>query len=288
MRYNTRNFAAAALACAAMCPISWLVTIANFSFAQERTTDDVEARPNNATTAASGVATTPSPPKLPEPKGAKRLSPQYDIWIDPKENAVFIDGQISLREGMLEMFACTRNTKEHESIVSANTKAYLAHAALLRLGAEPGSPVQFVPTYKPPSGTEIEVLVRWIDERGKEQTARAQDWVKDIRTGKAMTQSFVFAGSSFWDDAETGKRYYQAEGGDFICVSNFSTAMLDIPVESSQANTELAFEAFTERIPPLGAPVRLILKPKLKKQGADKEQQERKNHSEGVPQRERN
>jgi hypothetical protein len=233
-----------------------LVTTASQTFAQEPApTEDTDAA-------------TPAPPKLPEPKGAQRLSPEYDIWIDPKEKTVLIDGQISLREGMLEMFACIRNSKEHESIVSANTKAYLAHAALLSLGAEPGSPVQWVPEYKPPSGTEIEVLVRWLDEHGKEQTARAQDWVKDISTGKAMSHPFVFAGSSFWTDAKTGKRNYQAEGGDFICVSNFSTAMLDIPVASSQANTELAFEAFTERIPPLGAPVRLVLKPKGQERGA--------------------
>jgi hypothetical protein len=214
---------------------------------------------------------TPSAAKLPEPKGARRLAPDYDIWIDPNEKSVLIDGQISLREGMLEMFACTRNTKEHESIVSANTKAYLAHAALLSLGAEPGSPVEWEPEYKPPSGTEIEVLVRWIDAKGKEQTARAQDWVKDVSTGKAMAHPFVFAGSSFWTDPESGKRYYQAEGGDFICVSNFGTAMLDIPVESSQANAELAFETFTERIPPLGAPVRLVLKPKLTGRAASEE-----------------
>jgi hypothetical protein len=231
-----------------------------------------------------------TPPKLPEPQGAKRLSPEYDVWLDPKEKAVLIDGQISLREGMLEMFACIRNTKEHESIVSANTRAYLAHAALLALGAEPGTPVRYVerhvtmtgiwyfdiglkmmvprlpPIYVPPMGTEIEVLVRWGDAKGVEHTARAQDWIRDIGTNKSMTHPFVFAGSTFWVDPETGKRFYQAEGGDFICVSNFSTAMLDIPVESSQANTQLAFEAFTERIPPLGAPVRLVLKPKLKEQ----------------------
>ncbi len=205
-------------------------------------------------------------PKLPEPKGAKRLSPKYDIWIDPKKKVVIVDGQISLREGMLEMFACTRNTKEHESIVSANTKAYLVHTALLFLGAEPGTPVQFVPKYRPPTGTEIDVTVEWRDERGKEKSAKAQDWIRDIGTKKPMTHPFVFAGSSFWTDEETGKKFYQAEAGDFICVSNFGTAMLDIPVKSSQANTELAFEAFTKRIPPLGAPVRLILKPKLGKE----------------------
>jgi len=100
-------------------------------------------------------------PKLPEPKGAQRLSKDYPIWIDPKEKSVIVEGQIALREGMLEMFACTRNTKEHESIVSANTKAYLVHAALLTLGAEVGHPVRYQPEYIPPAGTEIDVLVRY-------------------------------------------------------------------------------------------------------------------------------
>ena len=272
-------------AAAAAFAILWLVARAELSIAQGPAHDAAATKESEtATTDAAALPPTTAPPKLPEPKGAKRLSPDYDAWIDPQEKSVIIDGQISLREGMLEMFACTRNTKEHESIVSANTKAYLVHAALLSLGAEPGKPVQFVPKYRPPTGTEIEVSVRWIDERGKEQTARAQEWVKDIQTGKAMTHPFVFAGSSFWTDEETGKRYYQAEGGDFICVSNFGTAMLDIPVESSQSNTELAFEAFTERIPPLGAPVRLILKPMLKKQGArGREQGDDKVKEEAVP-----
>jgi hypothetical protein len=47
-------------------------------------------------------------------------------------------------------------------------------------------------------------------------------------------------------------------------VSNFTTATLDIPAESSQVNEGLLFEAFAEKIPPLGTPVRLVLKPKLK------------------------
>ena len=53
-----------------------------------------------------------------------------------------------------------------------------------------------------------------------------------------------------------------------MCVSNFGTAMLDIPVKSSKSNEELEFEAITKKIPPLGAPVHLVFKPKLKKQGA--------------------
>jgi hypothetical protein len=205
----------------------------------------------------------PKPNPLPVPAGAKRLSPRYPIWIDMKEKAVLVDGQICLREGMLEMFACTRNTKEHEAIVSVDTKAFLVHTGLLALGAEVGHPVQFQPEFKPPTGTEIDVFVRWRDEHGKDRQARAQDWIKDDKTKKEMTYPFVFAGSGFWTDPDNGKKFYQAEGGDFVCVSNFGTAMLDIPVKSSQSNDELEFEALTEKIPGIGTPVRLVFKPKL-------------------------
>ena len=111
---------------------------------------------------------------------------------------------------MLEMFACTRNTKEHESIVSANTKAYLVHAGLVALGAEPGHPVRFQPQYVPPTGTEIEVLVRYLDEKGKLQTARAQDWIKDNHTRSRWLTRLCLAGSSFYVDPDTNKQYYQA------------------------------------------------------------------------------
>jgi hypothetical protein len=223
---------------------------------------------------SSSEATKPQPaPAQPEPKGAKRLTRDYPVWIDPKEKAVLVDGQIALRQGMLEMFACTRNTKEHESIVSANTKAQFVHAGLVSLGAEPGHPVQFQPQFRPPSGTEIEVFVRWNDENGKRHEVRAQDWIKDQKTGKPMTYPFVFGGSYFIKDPETGREHYAAEGGDFVCVSNFGTAMLDIPVKSSQSNEELEFSAFMEKIPPLGTPVRLIFKPKLKRQGDGNKEQ---------------
>ena len=235
--------------------------------AQPVSTPQDEAKASAEEERESKAAKPPGPPAFPDPVGAQRLSPKYPIWVDMKEKAVIVDGEVCLREGMLEMFACTRNTKEHEAIVSANTKAYLVHAALLSLGAEAGHPAQFQPSYKPPEGTEIEVLVRWKDDKGKMQTVHAQDWIKDMRTKKAMTYPFVFGGSSFWTDPESGKKTYQAEGGDFVCVSNFGSAMLDIPVKSSQSNEELEFEAFTEKIPPLGAPVRLVFKPKLKPKG---------------------
>jgi len=210
---------------------------------------------------------TPEAPKAaakrtPDPPGMTRLMPDADAWVDIKNKRVVMDGAICLNRGQLEMFACLRNTKEHESIVSVPVKAYAVHAALLLVGAKAGTPVQFQPKYKAPTGTEIEVTVLWTDKAGKQQRARAQQWIRNTKTGKEMTNSWVFAGSGFWQDDTTGEKHYIAEGGDFICVSNFPSAMLDVPVPSSQENSALMFEAFTERIPPLGTKVRMVLSPK--------------------------
>lgn len=203
------------------------------------------------------------PPHLPEPEGLTRLPEPDRVWIDPKQHQVHVDGYVALRDGFLEMFACTARTKEHESVVAVETKAATVHAALLAVGALAGHPVQFRPEFKPPTGTEINVEVRWLDSAGKWQSARGQDWVREAESGKVMTQPWVFAGSGFFVDEETRKRYYMAESGDLICVSNFTTAMLDIPMASSDSNEGLLFRANTEKIPALATPVRLVLTPVL-------------------------
>mgnify|MGYP001181013826 FL=1 len=207
----------------------------------------------------------PLPPKIPAPPGAKPLPKPDVVWVDTKEKLVYADGYVALRRGMLEMFACPVGTKEHESVVALFTRAQTIHAALLAVGAEVGHPASFRPKFRPAAGTVIEIEVRWQDAEKNRKQARAQDWIKDLQTGKLMTHPWVFAGSGFWKDEETGQEYYKAESGDLVCVSNFSTATLDLPVESSQVNDGLTFEANTEQIPRLGTPVRLVFKPVIKK-----------------------
>ena len=198
--------------------------------------------------------------ELPE---LKKLSPEYDVWVDGKRKRVVMRGEICLNRGALEMFACLKGTKEHESIVAVDAPAKLAHAGLLAVGAEVGGPVEFDPQYKPASGTEVEVLVIWADERGRWHQVRAEEWIRNIRTEKELAHPFVFAGSGFWRDERTGEEYYMAEAGDFICVSNFPSAMLDLTIESSQSTEQLLFQAWEERIPPLETKVFVVLVPKL-------------------------
>jgi hypothetical protein len=215
--------------------------------------------------AAEAAAQTPASGT---PAGLIKLSEKNDVWLDTKRKAVVVDGQVCLRAGQLEMFACPKGTKEHESVVSLNCMAEEVHAGLLAADAKPGTPVSFNPEYKAASGPIVDVYVLWKDAQGNKHQARAQDWIKHTKTGKPMPYDWVFAGSGFWKDPETGLEHYRANGGDFICVSNFPTAMLDLPIESSQANADLMFEALSDNIPPKGTKVRVVLIPRVAKESS--------------------
>ncbi|MEK6233148.1 MAG: YdjY domain-containing protein [Planctomycetales bacterium] len=241
--------------------LSAIATVALTIFACARAQDDSDAKSTDATAAAKSTDAKPDDVG----QGLQRLSEKHDIWIDLKNKEVVLKGEICRRQCQLEMLVTLKGGKEHESVVAVNTLAKYAHAALLALGARQGKPVQFRPKYQPPTGTEIEVLFRWVDSEGKTQEVRGQEWVRYTRTQRAMDLPFVFAGSEIYKDETTGETRYRAEDGDLICVSNFPTAMCDVPAKSSQGASDLLFEAFSERIPPVKTPITMILRPLLDK-----------------------
>ena len=179
-----------------------------------------------------------------------------------KSRRVRVAAVVCFREGALEMLMCRKNTKEHESVLTADIDARQVHVALLAAGAKAGSPVKYEPKYTPATGSTIKVTLEY-QKAGKTVTARGQDWVRDAKTRKAMPYSWVFAGSVLFQDPDDPKKppLYAANGGDVICVSNFPDAMLDLPVNSPQDDAERLYEAFTEKIPPVGTPVTVILEP---------------------------
>ena len=287
---------------------------------------------------ATPVKTIDAPPNGESPKGIVDLTPNGAVKVDRANGIVLVKTQVCLQAGVLEMLLCRRGTKEHESILSVDAPAQTIHAGLLLIGAKPGKPVQYVPEYRAPTGSELQIHVSWKTKDGKQKRQPAHDWIRhatrryhvaklsalpddvtlaedsrlkyDVKTHelywygemskkefeaasklskdkkflslvrqfyqegtvRPMKAKWVFAGSFFEVDEETGKRYYQAESGDVICVANFSTAMVDIATRSSSQGTgALMFEAWEERVPELGTPVTLELSLK-KPVAADKRQ----------------
>jgi len=116
------------------------------------------------------------PPAIPE--GAVPLNPEKTIYLDKTRNRLLLTTKVCLREGVLEMFICPKQTKEHESVLSLAGKAQIVHAGLLALGAKSGHPAKFQPEYIPPTGDKIEIFVNWNDMDGKPHRMRAQEWVR--------------------------------------------------------------------------------------------------------------
>jgi hypothetical protein len=190
------------------------------------------------------------------------VAPNIFLEVQGAKRRVLVSSQVCLREGQLELFLCRKNTKEHEAILAADVDAREIHKALILAGAAEGSPARYVPKYRPATGSTVKVSVSY-QEKGRLITAPAQDWVKNQKTGKALETDWVFAGSQLADNPLDPKKpkLYLANDGDVICLSNFETAMLDVPFESSKDNAELNFVAFTDRIPPLETKVVVILEP---------------------------
>lgn len=106
------------------------------------------------------------------------LNKQKTVLLDKENKKVILKTQVVFRAGLLEMFCCLKQTKEHESILSLDSEARAVHAGLLALGAKPGTPVQFLPEYKPPTGQTIDIQVMWRDKTGKWHRQSAQKWVR--------------------------------------------------------------------------------------------------------------
>ncbi|MBT4692273.1 MAG: hypothetical protein HOB73_02905 [Planctomycetaceae bacterium] len=217
--------------------------------------DPEEVKEPNDSTAVSKYILKP----LTASKSVLPLKKEGGLWIDLKRKWVIVDGSVCLREGPLEMFICPAQTKEHESVITTPVDAETVHTSLLAIGAKTGSPVQFQPEYKRASGAVIDIAVVWVGGNDKIVASLAQDWIKVGNTRKTMQYAWVFGGSGYWKNPNTGKTIYYGNDGSLVCLSNFPTATIDLPVESSNSNAARLYYANTSKIAPLKTSVRVIL-----------------------------
>ena len=102
-----------------------------------------------------------------------------------------------------------------------------------------------------------DLLTKWDNPQYK---AAVRSFYKESQS-RPMTADFVFVGSAFYVDPQSGNKQYGAEGGHLICVSNFGDAMIDVREESSGSDGAQVYEGWKEKIPPVGTPVIVELIP---------------------------
>lgn len=116
--------------------------------------------------------------KAATPAKLQPLNKQETVLLDAVNKRLVLKGRVCLKKGTLELLCCLKQTKEHEAILSVDTKAYVVHAGLLALGAEQGKAVEFDPKFKPPTGQQIDIFVQWTDSKGKLHRVPAQELIR--------------------------------------------------------------------------------------------------------------
>jgi hypothetical protein len=206
-----------------------------------------------------------------------------------KKGYIDVDAKVCLTEGMLELIACTKDSKEHEALISVEPKAAHIHAALLLIGAQPGNPAmrKEVETEDgprwidiPPRGQEIDVYLVFNDEEGKLQEYPIKQFIRkgeedpyDLDVGepkkkedkeekKFPTNTFLFTGSHVFKDGESDPVYLADESGNVISLSTFGDELLALPGVHANNNERLVWGVDSTYLPALETKIILRLKPK--------------------------
>ena len=245
-----------------------------------------------AMTFGAAIGDEPAPAKDPAARPVRQISPELraaleklklpGVKINLEEWCVDVDSRVCLKEGLLELIACTKDTKEHESIIVVDAKPSHVHTALLLIGAKPGSPAQQqaidpeMTRYRsiPPSGSPVDVFLVFKNPEGKQVEKPISDFIKrsdeqeqptepdaEDDNGKFPTHTFLFAGSILVGEGDGPRRYLCDSEGNVISISTFGDELLCLPGFHEQANGALMWQVNGEKLPELDSKIILRLRP---------------------------
>jgi len=205
------------------------------------------------------------------------------LKIQVKEHYVDVDSKVCLSEGFLELIACAKDTKEHESIIAVQAKAAHIHAALLLLRAQPGNPAMRKPIEGqegrwvdlPPRGSKVDVFLVVEDENGKPVERPISDFIMKGDEGYGPefearekgakipfpTHTFLFAGSHVYKQGEGPPVYLADVDGNVISISTFGDELLCLPDVLGHGNEGLVWAVDSTHLPEIGTKVLLRLRP---------------------------
>lgn len=215
------------------------------------------------------------------------------VVIDFEKRCVDIEGTICLDRGFLELVACTRGSKEHESIVAVSARAMHVHTALLLLGANNGHPAMRKPVdeektrwvHVPPRGDSIDVFLVTTSKDGKPIERPISDFIVlsservdevdgDVIVAPNQTEkrgdeketrlphTFIFAGSHLRDNGPGPRQYLAELSGNVVSIATFGDEVLCLPFHQTQENGALMWHVKPDALPGVGTKITLRLRPK--------------------------
>ncbi len=208
-----------------------------------------------------------------EAGGAREAFPH--VRIDVAARTVEFDGEVPISltdvrapRVYLELIACIRDSKEHESLVMTPARPSHVHAALLSIGLQHGKPASWlqrdgkvIPQAPTGDAVTVEFFIR--DDAGAETVWTPSQWVINARSGEAWPGggdigkgNWVFAGSLTQERAGR-EDYFADEAGTLIGLTSFGTEVIAWSSVLSPDSTvdEPEWIADARHVPPMGTKV---------------------------------
>lgn len=204
------------------------------------------------------------------------------ITIHAVERRVDVEAVVCLEEGFLELIACGRDSKEHESVIMVEAKPSHIHAALLLIGAQAGNPAMRKPLDEegtrwenlPPQGQPIKVSLVFTKEGEKPMERPISNFIapsinppglREASGGEnKFPDTFLFTGSMFHGEAED-RKYIADFSGHVISVATFGDEVFSLSEIHGQDNSSLSWQIKPGSLPQLGTKVILRLRPQWAK-----------------------
>ena len=212
------------------------------------------------------------------------------VTINAKERYVDVVTEVCLDGGALDLVVCTKDSKEHESILSIDAKPVHVHMALLLIGAQAGQPAHQKPIgegddkrwmFIPARGHKVDISLVIKDEEGNPMERPIAEFIRhigeeaafveELTTGKKPeekkfpTSTFLFVGSHLIDAGkDKPRRYIAAESGNVVSISTFGDEMLGLSEMFGHVNGDLVWEINDQLLPKKGTKVTMRLRPQFK------------------------
>lgn len=185
-----------------------------------------------------------------------------NIKVFLKEQRIEVNAQVAVESGgPIEYLLCTTTGKTYESVLKADCDPIQFHAALLSLGLEPGKDgVKVHRDTTQPTGSPVDIQLRWRGPDGKVVTARSEDFLFCTITKTTMQhEGWVFTGSRFEKDFYDPKKQVFGANieGSLIAVIHDPWAIIDN--RDPHGHIYTAYTVNEKVVPKLDTPVTVII-----------------------------
>ena len=206
----------------------------------------------------------------PEPLSVKNPYPGITILMPSR--TVEIQAWTCRDSGPLIQVACAADTREHESLLVVSPQPSEIRAALHMAGYAQGAPGRWIrqdgePWFIPPIGAAIEISVRCEPRPGQLSEEPISKWLRHVDDAVPFPgDTWIFGGSHRVETPAWVGGGEQLEAdltGSVIGLATFGDELLGFPqgLEDPDQDDQTLWAIRTPRVPPIGTPVTLVLRP---------------------------